>query len=53
MKIRQKTIVPRNPVAVAASLRKAGAHETPEKVKRRDEKQRLRKIDWKKAEEND
>ncbi len=31
MKTRDKTLVPRNPFAVAASQRKAGAHEKTEK----------------------
>lgn len=43
MKNRDKTLVPRNPFAVAASQRKAGAHEKTEKTKRRDARQALKR----------
>ncbi|GAB7129481.1 hypothetical protein JCM19000A_39890 [Silvimonas sp. JCM 19000] len=43
MKTRDKTLVPRNPFAVAASQRKAGAHEKTEKTKRRDARQALKR----------
>ena len=42
MKTRQKPIVPRNPFALAARRRKAGAHDKKHKSKRRDARQRLR-----------
>jgi hypothetical protein len=44
MKYKQNTLVPRNPFAIAAKRRKAGAHELPQKTKRRDEKQQLKKM---------
>ncbi len=43
MKTRGKTIVPRNPFAMAASHRKAGAHDKPEKVKRQHARQALQR----------
>ena len=43
MKQRGKTLVPRNPYAVAASLRKAGAHDKTAKIRRRDAKQALQR----------
>ncbi|MDR1529591.1 MAG: hypothetical protein LBS40_04230 [Burkholderiales bacterium] len=42
MKQHGKTIVPRNPVAPIARRRKAGAHDKTYKVKRRDNKQKLK-----------
>ncbi|GGP17841.1 hypothetical protein [Silvimonas iriomotensis] len=43
MKTRGKTLVPRNPFALAASQRHAGAHDKRHKVKRRDDKQALKR----------
>lgn len=43
MKQRGKTIVPRNPYAIAASYRKAGAHEKTAKIRRRDARQALQR----------
>lgn len=43
MKTRGKTLVPRNPFALAASQRHAGAHDKQHKVKRRDDKQALKR----------
>ena len=43
MKKIQNTIVPRNPFSVAASQRKAGAHDKKHKVKRRDARQQLKR----------
>jgi hypothetical protein len=42
MKKRGKTLTPRNPFALAARLRKGGAHDKRFKVKRRDDKQELK-----------
>ena len=42
MKKRDKTIVPRNPFAVAARQRVAGAHEKSFKAMRQQQKQQLR-----------
>ncbi|WP_434779563.1 hypothetical protein [Neisseria sp. Ec49-e6-T10] len=44
MKVRHKTIVPRNPFAVAAHQRKAGSHEQTHKAKRKQDKQQLHKM---------
>lgn len=44
MKTRNKTVVPRNPYAVAATLKKAGKHEKSNKAKRQENKQTLSKI---------
>lgn len=43
MKTHQKTIVPRNPFAVAARRRKAGAHDKKHKIKRRNARQQLQR----------
>ncbi|GGP25012.1 hypothetical protein [Silvimonas amylolytica] len=43
MKTRGKTLVPRNPFALAASQRHAGAHDKRHKIKRRDDKQALKR----------
>lgn len=42
MKIRGKTLAPRNPYAVLAKQRAAGAHEKTHKAKRQQANQRLR-----------
>lgn len=42
MKKRGHTIVPRNPYALAAHQRKAGAHNTLEKRERRDSRRRFK-----------
>ena len=42
MKTRNKTIVPRNPFAVVARQRVAGAHEKSFKAMRQQQKQQLR-----------
>lgn len=44
MKTRNKTVVPRNPYAVAATLKKAGKHEKSNKAKRQENKQTLNKL---------
>ena len=43
MKFKLKLPKPRNPVALAANQRLAGAHDKPGKVKRRDARQALAK----------
>lgn len=43
MKTRGKTLVPRNPFAVAAHRRKAGAHERTHKAQRHHDRQMLRR----------
>jgi len=43
MKVRNKTLVPRNPFAVAASQKKAGKHETSSKTQRQKDKQAIQK----------
>ncbi|MDR3426591.1 hypothetical protein [Silvimonas sp.] len=43
MKTRGKTLVPRNPFALAATQRHAGAHDKAHKVKRRNDKQTLKR----------
>jgi hypothetical protein len=43
MKIEVTIPKPRNPVVLAARRRRAGVHETTEKVRRREGKQALRK----------
>ncbi len=44
MKKRGKTLVPRNPVALAARQRRAGVHDKAYKIRRRDDHQALRKL---------
>ncbi|MCL2309979.1 MAG: hypothetical protein FWC42_06850 [Proteobacteria bacterium] len=44
MKKKGQTLVPRNPFALAARQRHAGAHDKTHKIKRRDDKQALRKL---------
>lgn len=44
MKVRNKTLVPRNPYAVAAGQKKAGKHDKSNKAKRQESKQQLRQI---------
>lgn len=44
MKRKGKTLVPRNPFAVAARQRHAGVHQKTHKIKRRDDRQALRKL---------
>jgi hypothetical protein len=44
MKKRERTLVPRNPFALAARQRRAGAHDKAHKIKRRDDRQALRKL---------
>ena len=44
MKKKGNTLVPRNPFALAARQRRAGAHDKTYKVKRRDDRQALRKL---------
>lgn len=44
MKKKGKTLVPRNPYALAAKQRKSGAHDKCFKVRRRDEKQKLKAL---------
>ena len=52
MKKKGKTLVPRNPFAVAARQRRAGAHDKTYKIKRRDDRQTLRKL-WPTEKEED
>jgi hypothetical protein len=44
VKKKGKTLVPRNPFALAARQRRAGAHDKTHKIKRRDDRQALRKL---------
>ncbi|MCL2871434.1 MAG: hypothetical protein FWF41_00355 [Betaproteobacteria bacterium] len=52
MKKKGKTLVPRNPFALAARQRRAGAHDKTYKVKRRDDRQALRKLAYSEKEED-
>jgi hypothetical protein len=44
VKKKGQTLVPRNPFALAARQRRAGAHDKTRKIKRRDDRQALRKL---------
>ncbi|MCL2297056.1 MAG: hypothetical protein FWC38_08120 [Proteobacteria bacterium] len=44
MKKKGQMLAPRNPFALAARQRHAGAHDKAHKIKRRDDKQALRKL---------
>jgi hypothetical protein len=44
MKKKGKTLAPRNPFALAARQRRAGAHDKTYKIKRRDNRQALKKL---------
>ncbi|MDR0770523.1 MAG: hypothetical protein LBE75_04925 [Burkholderiales bacterium] len=44
MKKRGRTLVPRNPFALVARQRRAGAHDKAHKIKRRDDRQALKKL---------